>query len=106
MIAEAVAIPVLAPEMSLLGALDRARHPPSAQNGLYNDCLGPNVTFPQMTIYDSLRLHNVSVEGGSRAPGVRGSSKHHLANWTVGSGRAHGCVQQRNSAVSEGRFAP
>ena len=22
--------------------------------------LGPNVTFPQMTIYDSLRLHNVS----------------------------------------------
>lgn len=29
-------------------------------NGLYNDCLGPNVTFPQMTIYDSMRLHNVS----------------------------------------------
>ena len=29
-------------------------------NGLYNDCLGPTVTFPQMTIYDSLRLHNVS----------------------------------------------
>lgn len=29
-------------------------------NGLYSDCLGRNVTFPQMTIYDSLRLHNVS----------------------------------------------
>ena len=25
-----------------------------------NDCLGPTVTFPQMTIYDSLRIHNVS----------------------------------------------
>ena len=29
-------------------------------NGLYNDCLGPSVTFPQMTIYDSLRAHNRS----------------------------------------------
>ena len=29
-------------------------------NGLYNDCLGPSVVFPQMTIYDSLRMHNVS----------------------------------------------
>jgi len=29
-------------------------------NGLYNDCLGKTVTFPQMTIYDSLKLHNVS----------------------------------------------
>mmetsp|Transcript_16985 Transcript_16985/g.33163 ORF Transcript_16985/g.33163 Transcript_16985/m.33163 type:complete len:656 (-) Transcript_16985:151-2118(-) len=29
-------------------------------NGLYNDCLGPGPSFPQMTIYDSLKLHNVS----------------------------------------------
>lgn len=29
-------------------------------NGLYNDCYGATVTFPQMTIYDNLRLHNVS----------------------------------------------
>jgi len=29
-------------------------------NGLYNDCGGPNVSFPQPTIYDSLREHNVS----------------------------------------------
>ena len=29
-------------------------------NGLYDDCGGPNVSFPQKTMYDSLRLHNVS----------------------------------------------
>ena len=29
-------------------------------NKLYDDCGGDDVTFPQMTIYDSLRLHNVS----------------------------------------------
>jgi len=29
-------------------------------NALYNDCGGKNVTFPQPTIWDSLRLHNVS----------------------------------------------
>ena len=29
-------------------------------NKLYSDCGGPNVSFPQRTIYDSLRLHNVS----------------------------------------------
>jgi phospholipase C len=31
-------------------------------NGLYNDCLGPTVMFPQFTIYDNMRLHNVSFE--------------------------------------------
>lgn len=30
------------------------------ENGLYNDCGGKDVLFPQPTIYDSLRLHNVS----------------------------------------------
>uniref|UniRef100_A0A7S2GIL3 Phospholipase C n=1 Tax=Haptolina brevifila TaxID=156173 RepID=A0A7S2GIL3_9EUKA len=29
-------------------------------NLLYDDCGGKNKTFPQMTIYDSMRLHNVS----------------------------------------------
>jgi len=29
-------------------------------NALYNDCGGRNVSFPQQTIYDSLREHNVS----------------------------------------------
>eukprot|EP00966_Prymnesium_polylepis_P035557 825681-Prymnesium_polylepis.1 len=29
-------------------------------NKLYDDCGGANKTFPQMTIFDSLRLHNVS----------------------------------------------
>ena len=29
-------------------------------NALYNDCGGPGVSFPQKTIYDSLREHNVS----------------------------------------------
>ena len=36
-------------------------------NGLYNDCLGPTVMFPQFTIYDNMRLHNVSLETPSRA---------------------------------------
>ena len=31
-------------------------------NGLYNDCLGPTVMFPQFTIYDNMRLHNVSLD--------------------------------------------
>lgn len=30
------------------------------KNTLYAACGGPSNTFPQMTIYDSLRLHNVS----------------------------------------------
>lgn len=30
------------------------------RNTLYKACGGPSNTFPQMTIYDSLRLHNVS----------------------------------------------
>ena len=29
-------------------------------NGLYNDCGGKDVSFPQKTIYDNLREHNVS----------------------------------------------
>ena len=29
-------------------------------NLLYDDCGGPNATFPQRTIYDNMRLHNVS----------------------------------------------
>ena len=29
-------------------------------NQLYDDCGGPNVTFPQKTIYDSMRLNNVT----------------------------------------------
>lgn len=29
-------------------------------NGLYNDCGGANASFPQKTIYDNMRLHNVS----------------------------------------------
>ena len=29
-------------------------------NALYDDCGGPSVTFPQKTIYDNLREHNVS----------------------------------------------
>ena len=29
-------------------------------NQLYDNCGGKKKTFPQMTIYDSLRLHNVS----------------------------------------------
>ena len=29
-------------------------------NKLYDDCGGPTKTFPQMTIYDNLRMHNVS----------------------------------------------
>ena len=28
-------------------------------NKLYDDCGGDDVTFPQMTIYDSMMLHNV-----------------------------------------------
>ena len=36
-------------------------------NGLYNDCLGPTVMFPQFTIYDNMRLHNVSLDTPSRA---------------------------------------
>ena len=30
------------------------------RNGLYDDCGGKNVSFPQKTIYDSLREHNVT----------------------------------------------
>ena len=35
-------------------------HPGMQANALYNDCGGKSVSFPQRTIYDSLREHNVS----------------------------------------------
>ena len=36
-------------------------------NALYNNCGGKSVSFPQKTIYDSLREHNVRRAGGTAA---------------------------------------
>ena len=45
---------------STLTAAESATSCGMAHNGLYDDCRGPTYTFPQLTIYDNLRLHNVS----------------------------------------------
>lgn len=61
-------------------------------NIMYSSCQGPTDTFPQLTIYDSMHLHNVSFSlfmnstCGSNASGLDGSPCHGVSPHTADAG--------------------